>query len=84
MGLKAGGVEEVGLDHYLGDETHVTGDGVLLWIEKEVPEFQGSWYRHEMLSLISQMLREGIMKKPKIRNLTTETRRQKLDCLVRF
>ena len=34
--LEAGGVEEVSLDHDLGDDDRGTGYDVLLWIEEQV------------------------------------------------
>jgi len=34
--LKTGKVEEISLDHDLGDDDHGTGYDVVLWIEKEV------------------------------------------------
>ncbi len=34
--LEAGGVDEVSLDHDLGDDEHGTGYDVLLWIEEAV------------------------------------------------
>ena len=34
--LKTGNVEEISLDHDLGDDSRGTGYDVLLWIEKEV------------------------------------------------
>ena len=34
--LRAGGVEELSLDHDLGDDEHGTGYDVLLWLEEEV------------------------------------------------
>ena len=37
--MKAGGVEEVSLDHDLGDDARGTGYDVLLWIEAQV-----AWY----------------------------------------
>jgi hypothetical protein len=34
--LEAGGVEELSLDHDLGDDEHGTGYDVLLWLEEAV------------------------------------------------
>ena len=36
--LKQGVVEELGLDHDLGDDAHGTGYDVVLWIERAVVE----------------------------------------------